>query len=251
MLKRFEHDTVLELRLDHPPANALSPAIIAELLGAVRDGQDGGAEAMILSGIPGMFSAGLDVPAMLTLDEVGIRRTWDDYLELTRTLACSKLPVAAAITGHSPAGGAVLALFCDQRVMAEEGYRIGLNEVAVGLPVPPLVLAAVGRLVGPHQAERLCVRGLMLTGVEARAVGLVDRLMPTEEVVDRALAWCNELLELPRNAMAETRWEARRDLRDLFDFDAAETSERLTRRWFSDETQAVLRSLAERLRDHR
>lgn len=247
MLKRIEHDTVLELRLDRPPANALSPGLIAQLLQAVRQGQENGTQAMILSGTPGMFSAGLDVPEMIVLDRVGIRRVWDDYLELVRTVATSPIPVAAAITGHSPAGGAVLALFCDQRVMAEEGYRIGLNEVAVGLPVPPLILAAVARLVGPHQAERLCVRGLMLTGVEARAVGLVDRLMPADEVVSRALAWCHELLDLPRSAMAETRLNARADVRALFETDAAAMAAELTDRWFSSETQAVLGALVERL----
>ena len=103
----------------------------------------------MISGAPGMFSAGLDVPSCCWRP-AGIAATWNDFYALMRALATSPLPVVAAITGHSPAGGAVISIFCDSRVMAEGELKIGLNEVQVGLPMPPVIFAAMRRLVGPR-----------------------------------------------------------------------------------------------------
>jgi enoyl-CoA hydratase/carnithine racemase len=89
---------------------------------------------------------------------------------------------------------------------------MGLSEVQVGLPLPPVILAALCRLVGPRQAERLAVRGLLITPTEAAACGLVDELAPADQVVGRAVQWCESLLALPRTAMEITRRQARADL---------------------------------------
>ena len=167
----------------------------------------------MLSGAPGMFSAGLDVPYLLTLDRDGIAAAWAGFYDLLRALADSPVPIAAAITGHSPAGGAVMAIFCDRRVMAEGRFAIGLNEVQVGIPLPPALYGALRRVVGQRTAERLAVAGAMLRADEAYRVGLVDELAPPEEVVGRAIGWCETLLELPRGPMLTTRERARRDLR--------------------------------------
>jgi enoyl-CoA hydratase/carnithine racemase len=193
-----------------------------------------------------MFSAGLDVPHLLTLDRGGIRHLWDAFYALLRGLAASPVPVVAAITGHSPAGGAVLALYCDLRVMAEGEFRIGLNEVRVGLPMPPVILAAMRRLVGPRLAERMCVSGALVSPAEAAHIGLVDELAPPARVVERAVAMAAELAALPRAAMAETRRLARADLTAMFD-DADAEMEGLLDSWFSAEAQATMRALVERL----
>jgi 3,2-trans-enoyl-CoA isomerase len=201
---------------------------------------------LVLSGAPGMFSAGLDVPLLLTLDRDGMRALWSAFYSLLRGLAASPLPVVAAITGHSPAGGAVLALYCDLRVMAEGEFRIGLNEVRVGLPMPPVILAAMRRLVGPRLAERMCVSGALVSPAEAVRIGLVDEVAPPERVVERAVAMAAELAALPRAAMAETRRLARADLVAMFDAADAE-QENLLDSWFSAEAQATMRALVERL----
>ncbi len=77
----------------------------------------------------------------LALDRSGNRAFWEDFFGVMRAIALSKPPIATAITGHSPAGGCVLAVFSDYRVMAEGDFRIGLNEVQVGLPVPEVIEA--------------------------------------------------------------------------------------------------------------
>ena len=243
MLKSIPHGAVLELRLSRPPVNALSPELVARLADAVRGAARDGARAIVLSGAPGCFSAGLDVPLLLGLDRAEMAAFWHGFVDLLAALGRSPIPVAAAVTGHSPAGGAVLALFCDYRVLARGDYRIGLNEVQVGLSVPPVVQLALRRVVGAHRAERLMVAGAMLGPDDALRVGLVDELADVDDVVGAALAWCRRHVDLPPGAMAETRRLARADLDAALVAAAGSESPEFLERWFGDEAQALLTEL--------
>jgi len=241
-----DYGTVRELRLDRPPANALAPDLIAALREAVAAAPAAGARALVLSGAPGRFSGGLDVPLLLTLERPAIVAVWRDFYALLQGLAASPIPIAAAITGHAPAGGTVLPLYCDWRVMAEGDWKLGLNEVQVGLALPPVIFAALKRQVGPRLAERLAVTGLLVSPAEAARLGLVDELVPAERVVERAVEWCQGLLGLPPEAMARTRQEARADLVALFDHVEREI-ETTAEIWWRPEAQTVLRGLVEQL----
>ena len=247
MLSTLEHDSVQELRLIRPPANALSCELIVALREAIEAAAAGGRRALVLSGAPGRFSGGLDVPLLLSYDRAKIATLWRELYALLHALAVSPIPIAAAITGHAPAGGTVLALFCDYRFMADGDFKLGLNEVQVGIPLPPLILAALRRLVGPRQAERLGVGGLLLSPDEARAVGLVDEVIPADEVVDHAIRWCQSLLDVPVVAMSSTRRLARADLAACFERDLEAELQQVNAWWWSSETQTTLRGLAARL----
>ncbi|MEO8503662.1 MAG: enoyl-CoA hydratase/isomerase family protein [Acidobacteriota bacterium] len=248
MLRQIGHGPVRELRLDRPPVNALNTELIAALRVAITDAAEDGAEALVLSGAPGMFSGGLDVPALLQLDRAAIRETWEDFYGLMGALATSPIPVACAITGHSPAGGAVMAMFCDYRVMADGEFKIGLNEVRVGIPMPPAIHAALARLVGPHRAERMVVGGMMISPQEAYRIGFVDELVPLEQAIPAALSWCESLLKLPLVARTKTRAIARADLGALFTWTRGREVDLVANDWFSDETQTALHALVDRLK---
>ena len=205
MLEIRDHDRgVRELALARPPANALDPGLVAALAAAVAGAPAAGVRALVLSGRPGMFSAGLDVPVLLALERPAMERFLGDFLVLLRTWRSRRSRWSPALTGHSPAGGAVLAIHCDHRVMAEGGFKIGLNEVQVGLPMPRVIWSTLVRVVGAHQAERLAVGGVLLGAGEAREIGLVDELVAPELVVERAL-------EQARDYVAAA---GRRDARD-------------------------------------
>lgn len=252
MLDSIRHDSVLELRLARPPVNALDPAMVDALREAIGAAPAQGARAIILSGRPGMFSGGLDVPALLQLERAALKRFLADFFALCETLACSSIPTVAAVTGHSPAGGAVLSIFCDYRVMArsidpQKPFRIGLNEVQVGLSIPGCIPYALQRLVGTYRAERLMVAGAMLDPEQALRIGFVDELAAADEVVPRALAWLQDLLRLPPQAMSATRARARRDLVESFADPSRWQLEEFTEAWFAQETQSVLHALVARL----
>lgn len=253
MLEIIQHHTVQydfihEIRLSRPPVNALDPNLVARLRDAVLAAPANGAQAILLSGQPGIFSAGLDVPELLRLDRRDFRVFWQEFFGLCGALAASPVPIAAAITGHSPAGGAVLAILCDYRVMAKGEYRIGLNEVQVGLLVPECIQAALRRLVGARHADRLLVTGAMLQPEEAAAIGFVDALAEPGGVVATAKGWLEGLLALPPHAVRATRQLARADLAALFAEPEKLPIEDFLDGWFSPPTQAVLRALVARLK---
>ena len=181
------------------------------------------------------------VPALLTLDANALSEFWGRFFRLLRTMASSEVPIVAAITGHSPAGGAVLGLFCDYRIMADGEFKIGLNEVQVGLYVPEPIQFALRRLIGAHRAERLMVAGTMLSPAKALEIGLVDKLAAVDAVVPQALAWCQRHAHLPSRAMSRTRRLARADL--IAGSCAAMDSAHMTEGWFEPESQRVLRQL--------
>jgi Delta3-Delta2-enoyl-CoA isomerase len=247
MIITRDHGAVRELQLNHPPANAISPALMKALKEAVQGAAKAGARAIVLSGSPGMFSAGLDVPALLALNREEMAAAWRDFYSLLGSLARSPIPIAAAITGHSPAGGAVLSLFCDWRVAAEGDWKIGLNEVQVGLTLPPVIFKALRMVVGPRQAERLGVAGMLVSPAEALRVGLVDEVVAPGQVTDRAITWCRDLLALPPVAMSNTRQLARAELVQLFTTNMESELSQVMASWWEDETQMVLRKLVERL----
>ncbi|HEX4955403.1 MAG TPA: enoyl-CoA hydratase/isomerase family protein [Thermoanaerobaculia bacterium] len=251
MLEITAHGPIREIRFNRPPVNALSPELVAalrgELAGAVRDG----VEALVLSGPPRRFSGGLDVPLLLSFDRPAILAMWREFYGLMRDLAACPIPIAAAITGHAPAGGAVLSMFCDRRFMAEGDekgpYLIGLNEVRVGLSMPPVIARTCARVVGERHAARMCMEGALMPAAEAHAIGFVDRLVPGEAVVEEALAWCRGVLALPRQAMLATRRLFRAPIVALLDEDTGEI-ETMADVWFSAETQGAMRAMVEGLK---
>lgn len=248
MLERYTHDTLLELRLARPPANALDPNLIAALAAAVEGAAPAGARGIVLSGTPGMFTAGLDVPALLALDRPGIAQFWRKFFGLMRSIAAAPVPVVAAVTGHSPAGGTVLMIFADYRIVADGPWQIGLNEVAVGLPVPPVISLAYARLVGAARAEQLLARAELTDPHRALALGLVDRVTDAELVLSEARDYAQRLAAQPPGALRETRMACRRELYRAFDEIDETFIARMTDVWFSDETQAAMAGLIARLR---
>ncbi len=251
MIEIMDHGAVRELRLARPPANALNPELLDRLSAELDAAVAAGVRAVVLSGRPGMFTGGLDVPELLQLDRQQMLAAWAVFFGVQARLAAMPIPVAAAITGHSPAGGAVLALYCDHRVMAEGKFKIGLNEVQVGLCPGPVIYAVLRRLVGPRHADQLADGGVLLSPAEAQAVGLVDRVVTESEVVPAAIEWAQAMISLPPKAVAATRAYARSDLVALVSRLGPEDYETMNDAWFSDETQRTLRALVERLKKGR
>ncbi|MDF4004469.1 enoyl-CoA hydratase/isomerase family protein [Luteibacter sahnii] len=249
MLDILPHDgDIHEIRLARAPVNAMDTALVDALREAVRNAPANGARGIVLSGAQGMFSAGVDVPALIQRDRAGVRAFWEAFFAMCGAVAASPVPTVAAITGHSPAGGAVLSLFCDYRVMAHGVYKIGLNEVQVGLSVPEPIQYAMRRIVGPYRAERLLTAGALVDAEQAHAIGLVDELATVEQVVTRAVLWLGDLLKLPSKAMLRTRAIARADLVAMWGDTTGLLDPGFLDDFFAEETQAVLHALVARLK---
>lgn len=245
MLETSRDSGTAEIALRRPPANALNTPLVNALIEALEAEAAAGCRAIVLTGLPGMFSGGLDVPELIDQPRAAIHEFWSRFFTLCRTLAESPVPVIAAISGHAPAGGAVLTLFCDYRIAVAGRFRIGLNEVRVGLPVPSTILEALAGVVGQRTAARLAMRGDMPQMEEALALGLVDELVGPDQLLPRARELAAELGALPPVAMNQTRLTGRAAL--IGSMRASDDVEVATAYWFSDETQAQMRALVARL----
>jgi enoyl-CoA hydratase/carnithine racemase len=242
-----DHGAIREVRLARPPVNALNPELCRGIRDAVLAAVADGVHGIVLAGGPKVFSAGMDVPFLLSLqDPRQLVDAWQDFFAAARALAECPVPVAVAIAGHAPAGGCVLALCCDYRVMASGAYRIGLNETQVGLSVPAGVMHLMRRTVGHNRAERLLVSGQMIESEQALAIGLVDELADIDDVALRARAWLESLLKLPRKPMLHTRATSRADVVAAMQPGAMQLDE-FVAAWNEPDTQAGLRALVAQL----
>ncbi|HEY0504938.1 MAG TPA: enoyl-CoA hydratase/isomerase family protein [Lysobacter sp.] len=253
LIETHAADGIVELKLARPPVNALNPALCEDLRAALVAAVEGGAQGIVLSGGTKVFSAGLDVPYLLSLgdDRDALMAAWEGFFGAARAIAECPVPVVAAIGGHAPAGGCVLALCCDYRVMARSDdpakpYRIGLNETQVGLVVPAGIVRLMQRVVGTYRAERLVVAGDMVEAERAERIGLVDELVPADQVSARAREWLAQLLRLPQPVMRQTRAIARADLVAAMQPEQIQLP-RFVAAWGDPATQAALHALVARL----
>src|SRR5687767_4580722 len=143
---------MIEIVLDGPGKNALGTPVMTRALADLRQARG---EPVLLRGAGDTFCAGLNLKEIATLDGAAMAAYLSLFDELVVTLLGHEAPVVGCLNGHAIAGGCVLALCCDLRVVtAHEAVRIGLNEVAIGLLYPPRVFKlARARLAPSHLAR--------------------------------------------------------------------------------------------------
>ena len=189
--------------IDDGKVNALTPDLLDGLFGAL-DAAEANAGAVVLAGRPGVFSAGLDLNVMR-----GGGPAAKDLLgrggEIFLRLAEFPRPVVAACTGHALAAGAVVLLCSDLRIGAAGTYKIGLNEVAIGIPLPPLVVALARARLSPRHFTRACNTAQVYSPDAAVEAGFLDQADSTD-ATGEALRVATELAEgLDAGAFAATR----------------------------------------------
>jgi enoyl-CoA hydratase len=184
------------VRLDDGRVNALDVPTVARLREQLADA------ARTSSCV---VSAGLDRAVMLGADRAGRSRLLRAVTGLYEEVLNLSVPTVAAGTGHAVAAGALLLLCCDYRVTAAGDARIGLTEVAVGVPLFPLAVAVARvRLASQHLATAL-LQGRTYRPDEAAAVGYVDAVCPAAELPEHALAAARRLGGLDRAAFLASR----------------------------------------------
>jgi enoyl-CoA hydratase len=188
-------------RLACGKGNALNPRSLAAIEAALEAAVGTAARGVVLAGDGRFFSAGLDLVSLYDVE----RRAMDGFMRLfdrvmLRVFAFPR-PVVAAVDGHAVAGGAILALACDERVMGEGDGRFGLNEIRLGVPFPASALEIVRYAVPPAAAERALYRGELVEPREALARGLVTAVSGGDVVAD-AVERCERLAEQPSEAFS-------------------------------------------------
>jgi enoyl-CoA hydratase/carnithine racemase len=183
----IDEDGVAVLRLDRPPVNALNFAVWDDLhRAAVALAGDEDVRAVVLWGGERVFAAGADVKAMAGEPYQRFTGIAPRLQEALRALARLPQPVIAAITGYALGGGCELALTADFRFAAADA-KLGQPEILLGIIPGAGGTQRLPRIVGVQAAKDLVYSGRMVDAEEARAIGLVDRVCPADEVLDQAL----------------------------------------------------------------
>ncbi|MEO5909444.1 MAG: enoyl-CoA hydratase/isomerase family protein [Pelobium sp.] len=242
-------DKVAIISLDRGKSNAINGEMVDELLKMIinieKDENIGG---IILTGKEGFFTAGLDLIELYDYDKEKISAFWIKFLDLVKALTLFKKPLISAISGHSPAGGCVLAICSDYRVMAEGKYIIGLNEVPVGIIVPDSIFELYAFWIGKAKAYQNLLEGKLVGTAEALNIGLIDAVAPIESLMTVAQKKMQTYLQFPAVTWQQSKLNLRKELISKVSQDQTETLEIMLAQWWSPSTRSILNTIIQNLK---
>ncbi len=185
-------DDVAVIRLDDGKANALGHDAIGGLHAALdRAGED--AHGVVLVGRDAHFCAGFDLKVMGGGDADAARDLLGAGARLCHRLWTHPQPVTVAVTGHALALGAILLMACDMRYGADGAFKIGTNEVAIGMPLPRFAVALARERLSKRHLQVASQHARVYTPAEAIDVGYLDVVVPADEVEDAAVLYAREM----------------------------------------------------------
>lgn len=192
------------VQLSHKSTNAINLALVKELADTINDIKvDDKIKALVLTSANEKFlSIGFDIPSLRPLSQDDFSVFYQAFNQLCIDLYTLPKPTIAAITGHAIAGGCILALCCDERVIAEGRKLFGLNEVKLGVPVPYVADRILHALVGARLAREVMELGEFYPAEDALGIGLVDYLVPLDQVLEKAQEQARLLSAAPGEAFA-------------------------------------------------
>lgn len=204
---------IATVTLQRPPVNSLNLELIEQLTSALQTIEDNKSSGMILtSSSPTVFSAGLDILEMYKPNPDRLKKFWISLQDLWLKLYSTPVPTVAAINGHSPAGGCLLALCCEYRVMAGPKYTIGLNETQLGIVAPRWFQDSMKNVLPLRQAELALTTGKMFSTEDALKVGLIDAVAKDKaDAVSQATNFLLQMKKIPRVARSLTKQVFRQD----------------------------------------
>ncbi|XP_061568125.1 enoyl-CoA delta isomerase 1, mitochondrial [Cololabis saira] len=199
---------VAVMRMQSPPVNSLSLDFLTELcISLEKLEMDKGCRGLIItSSQPKVFSAGLDIMEMYGKSPERCGEFWKAVQEMWLKLYSSNMVTIAAINGSSPAGGCLVSLTCDYRIMADNPrFSIGLNETQLGIVAPFWFKDTLANTVGHRHTEMALELGLLYNPAEALKIGMVDQLVPEDQVLSTATETMTKWLTIPEHARQITK----------------------------------------------
>jgi len=243
-----EEKHIQHIFLDSGKSNALDLLSVEELTEAIKEAESReNIEGIILHGKEGFFSSGLDLIKLYEYDESQILTFWQKFMTLVDTLAGFTKPAIAAISGHSPAGGCILTLCCDYRVMVRGDFVIGLNEVPIGIVVPPAIFKLYSFWIGEAMAYKSLLTGKLFTPEEALEIQLVDELTEANKIRTSAEQKLNDFTQFEKNAWRKSKLNFRKHLLESLKENREESINQVLEQWWKPNTREVLKTLIDNL----
>lgn len=223
-------------------ANAMNVRLLEALDATLENVDD--ADAIAITGEGKAFSAGLALPELILLDRESMTHMISIFEKVMRRVLAFPRATVAAINGHAFAGGCVLALMCDTRVMA--AGQIGLNEIQLGIGLPSIVIEPLKARLSPHAWTPVALEGRVMDPPEALRLGVIDEAVGPDALAARALELATARATAPlayaqikRGLLAPVlrEWERRHE----------DVREAWIDTWFSDHAQRTLRATVDRI----
>jgi 3,2-trans-enoyl-CoA isomerase len=243
------NDRLAVVTLDRGRSNPINQQMIIDLLACFKELEaDDNVGGVIITGKPGFFSSGIDLMEAYDYDEEQIKQFWTDFLALPGALSSFKKPLVGALNGHSPAGGCIIALCCDYRVMVEGQFIIGLNEIPVGIIVPDSVFNLYAFVLGQHKAYQYLIEGKLLNAIEALQVGLVDELTTPETLMAAAEKKVRTYMQFHPVTWGVSKLNLRKEVISKLKADQTDLLNIMLKQWWHPATRKGLQKMIENLK---
>jgi len=237
------HEQVAVLKLNRGVTNALNPPLLHELAEHLRQMKDDSAVRALVLGSESekFFSIGLDIPELFGLAQQDFFLFCQTFDRVCLDLYTGPKPTVAAIPGHATAGGCILALCCDYRFIAEGRKLMGLNEVKLGVPVPYPADCILRQMVGTENAREIMDTGEFYPPEKLLQMGMVDQVLPLDQVLPRAIEKARLEGALPDEAFGLSKRSRVGKVEAQILERLAEQEQLFVERWYSEETRERLR----------
>lgn len=233
------------VRMSHGKANAMDLEFLlglAELFQELKNHRSG---PVILTGTGRIFSAGVDLPRLLDESTEYVDSFLPALEKAFSAVFFHPQPVIAAINGHAIAGGCVLVQACDRRLMTKSQGKIGVPEIKVGVPFPFLALEILRFAVPGRHLQEVVLRGDNYPPPTAEQMGLVDRCVETEQLLDEALSEARALQELPARPFELAKLQIRNPVRRVWQTEGSAHDAQVAKLWTAPGTRDIIRGYLE------
>lgn len=248
MIRRETAGNVEVLRLRHGKVNALDTELLQALDDHLVALEEEPWRAVVMTGEGPAFSAGLDLRRLAGGGAEYVASLLEVLTRLLMRLLRFPRPMIAAINGHAIAGGCILPCTCDSRLMASGGGRIGVTELLVGVPFPTAALEPVREVVDSRFLKRLVYESTLLSADEALDAGLVDEVLPPEDLIPRSLELGERLARIRPSVFAMTKRQLTAPLLERIERLTALHESDAEELWFGEEAlDTIRRFVAENL----
>ena len=243
-IKTSINSGIATLTLSRGKVNALTGDVVGQMKTALKAfEEDPDINAVIITGAGNFFSFGFDVPEFLTYSKAAFSAFLYQFTGLYKYIFMCPKPVIAALNGHTIAGGCMLALSCDRRVMVTGKAKISLNEITFGASVFAGSTEMLRLCVGSRYASQILYSGAMYSAEEAESMGLVDRVTTDKNLMETAMTMAMELGGKPSPAFAGIKSLLRTPSLKEMERNETDSVRKFVDIWYSEETWKNLKNL--------
>jgi enoyl-CoA hydratase/carnithine racemase len=243
----FVHGVAL-VQLNREVTNALNLQVIQELSGSLQQVKsDPETKGMVLtSSNRKFFCIGYDLTELYGISKEEFTVFYRAFNQFCLDLYSIPKPTAAAITGHAIAGGCALTLCCDYRYIAEGRKLMGFNVVKIGIPLPYMVNCLLLNLVGYRKTRDISESGEFYSPEQLLEMGMVDEIVPENEVIEKAREKILVLAGLPEKAYAVTKLNRIEQVKHKITEHLEEKENYFIECWSSPETRKLIKKAMEK-----